>query len=157
MHFLHRKIVTPLKYIWLLLDAFKQGKTKRFSNTLVAAARLHKSIRSPMKAFLLNKTFFHFPPHSTSRGLAPYVAFLQTPALVVGVPIEVEGGAGANRFLQDPAITKVSEHSLVCRLELCALVSKLTKQSFLSFTLKANYSYESSSGAGYRKYSVCAD
>lgn len=64
----------------------------------------------------LHEVFCHFLFNSTSQGSALSVAFLQTPGLVAGAPTEVEAGAEANRFLQDPAITRVRDFTLTrCR------------------------------------------
>lgn len=132
--------------IWFIQINWNNSCTPTQEHTL-----LPKSIWSLQKIFC-------FLLYSTSQGLALSVAYLQTLGLVAGVPTEVEAGAGANRFLQGPAITRVRNFTLTkCRFELSTPVGKSTKKSFLSFILKANYSYESNAGTGYRKYTLCAD
>lgn len=90
-------------------------KTK-IDTSASACTSPQKHTFSPKSICSSHKTFSHFLFNSTSQGSALSVAFLRTPGLVAGVPTEVEAGAEANRFPQDPAITRVRNFTLTrCR------------------------------------------
>lgn len=91
---------------------------------------------------------------STSQGSAPSAAFRQTLGLEAGVPTEVEAGAGESHFLQGLVITRVRD--VTCHMCLWGNFMHLWRNQLrlFFFILKANYSYESSTGAGYRKCCV---
>lgn len=92
---------------------------------VVNTADLEPSNHQGQHTFLLksiwssHKIFCCYLLYSTSQGSALSVAFPQTPGLGAGVPTEVEAGAEANSFLQDPAITRVKNFALTwCRSSL---------------------------------------
>lgn len=87
-----------------------KGKTPQHITYCMRISTRAYSVTS--KSLSLHKIFCCFLSNSTSQASAPSVVFLQTPDLVAGVPTEVEEGAGANHFLQDPATTRVRNFTL---------------------------------------------